>query len=122
MTYVGTIYILWLALKIYRSKPTNNNTEDDGNNNFLSGLILQFVNVKVILYGLTTVSTFIIPFYQSVIALFSFSILLAFVGFMATNCWSLFGLGFQRILISHFKLLNIVMTLLLVYTAASLHF
>jgi cysteine/O-acetylserine efflux protein len=120
MTYIGAVYILWLAWKTYKSEPHNDSNSEKQTNTFLSGLLLQFVNPKVIIYGVTTVSTFIVPYYSSVFVLTGFSVLLAFVGFVATCCWSLFGSVFQKLLVEKDKVVNIIMALLLVYCAISL--
>ena len=120
MTYVGAAYILWLALKTFKSKPPGANEGKNGANTFTAGILLQFVNPKVILYGITTVSTFIVPYYKSVAVLTGFSALLAVVGFTAVTCWSLFGAAFQKILANNNRFINIVMSLLLLYCAVSL--
>lgn len=120
MTFIGAAYILWLAWKTYRSKPHSADENDKPTNTFLAGFLLQFVNPKVILYGITTASTFIVPYYKSVLVLTFFTLFLAFVGFVATCCWSLFGSVFQRFLIRNNNGINIVMALLLVYCAVSL--
>lgn len=86
MTYIGAIYIFWLAWKTLKSKPHSEEDPNRRTNTFLSGLLLQFVNPRVILYGITTVSTFIVPYYDSVLVLTAFSALLAFIGFVATCC------------------------------------
>lgn len=119
MTYVGALYILWLAWKTYKSKPHSEDENEKPTNTFLAGFLLQFVNPKVILYGITTVSTFIMPYYRSIFLLLIFSLILAAVGFIATFCWSLFGSIFQRFLVRNDKV-NLVMALLLVYCAVSL--
>lgn len=120
MTYIGAAYILWLAWKTYKTTPHGDDKNETHTNTFLSGLLLQFVNPKVILYGITTVSTFIVPYYKSVFALASFSVFLAFIGFIATCCWALFGSIFQRFLFKNDKIINVIMALLLVYCAVSL--
>ena len=120
MTFIGAAYILWLAWKTYKSKPSSEDKDEKHTNTFWSGLLLQFVNPKVILYGITTVSTFIVPYYSSVFLLSIFSLFLAFVGFVSTCCWSLFGSIFQKFLVRNNRVINIVMALLLVYCAASL--
>lgn len=119
MTVVGATYILWLAWKTLKSKPSD--AEDVQNQyGFIEGLLLQFVNPKAILYGITTVSTFIIPYYDSPTILLAFAVFLALIGFISTCCWALFGSLFQKFLTNHTQLFNLVMTALLVYCAVSL--
>lgn len=119
MTYIGSAYILWLAWKIYKSKP-HSTTQQEQPISVWSGVILQFVNVKVLLFCFTAVSTFIVPYYRSLFALLLFSFLLSFTGFVATCCWSLFGSVFQKLFIKYEKIVNIIMSILLVYCAISL--
>jgi cysteine/O-acetylserine efflux protein len=124
MTGVGAAYILWLAWKTYRSNPSGKAAGEGESQElpgtFLSGVMLQFVNPKVILYGITIFSTFIVPYYQSVSVLAGFALLLALVGFVSTCTWSLFGSVFQRFLVKNDRLFNGVMALLLIYCAVSL--
>ena len=98
MTILGAAYMLYLAIKIVTSK--NNGKDDDGdkNNSFFAGMLLQFVNPKGILYGITAISTFILPYHTSNFSLLFFSLFLAFVGFLSTSSWSMFGSMFQRFL------------------------
>jgi len=78
------------------------------------------VNPKVILYGITIFSTFIVPYYQSAGVLAGFALLLALVGFVSTCTWSLFGSVFQKFLVKNDRLFNGVMALLLLFCAVSL--
>lgn len=120
MPYIGSAYILWLAWQTYKSKPHSEDETQKCTNTFLSGLLLQFVNPNVIIYSIATVSTFIIPYYKSVFMFVSFSVIFAFIGFVATCCWSLFGSVFKKFLEKNYKAVNTVMSLLLVYCAVSL--
>ncbi len=120
MTFIGAAYILWLAWKIFNSKTHSIDEEEKTVMGMWSAVILQFVNVKAILYSFTILSTFIVPYYQSWYSLLIFSVLLAFVGFASTCCWSLFGSVFQKLFIKNEKTVNIIMALLLVYCAVSL--
>ncbi len=94
----GSFYMVYLAVKIMFSKETQ--SESDGKNSygFSTGMLLQFINPKVILYGITAVSSFILPFYHSHISLMIFSLILALVGFSGTVCWTVFGALFQKFL------------------------
>jgi len=116
----GAIYMLYLAYKIAFSKNISTDMDIKRTNTFFVGLKLQFVNPKVILYGITSIATFIIPNYKSNFALILFALFLAFIGFIGTLCWALFGALFQNFLIKYNKQFNIVMGLLLVYCAISI--
>lgn len=120
MTSIGAIYILWLAWKIIKSKPLNESECEKGTNTFINGLVLQFVNPKAILYAFTITSTFIIPYYNSICVLSGFSIFLAFLAFISTSCWALFGSVFHKFIGKNVKVFNAIMALLLVYCAVSL--
>ncbi len=121
MSIVGAAYMIYLAYKIYTSRPVEE--EESGKkqiNSFRTAFILQFVNIKVILYGITVFSSFIIPYYNSPAILVLFSVLLAFTGFVSTVCWSLFGALFQRFLSKYTKAVNTIMSLLLLYCAIAI--
>jgi threonine/homoserine/homoserine lactone efflux protein len=120
MTIIGVIYMLFLALKIMTSKSDNQNNNDGKQNGFLIGMLLQFINPKGILYGVTVISTFILPYHTSHTSLIFFSIFLAFVGFLSTFCWSVFGSIFQSFLAKYRSQFNVIMALLLVYSAGSI--
>ncbi|PKG24874.1 LysE family transporter [Niallia nealsonii] len=120
MSILGAVYMLYLAYKILKSNHKQESDEGNDRNGFLSGMFLQFINPKGILYGITVVSTFILPFYHSNFSFLLFAVLLAFVGFMSTMCWSLFGSLFQSFLAKYPLQFNMVMTLLLVYSAVSI--
>ncbi|MCP3764807.1 LysE family transporter [Domibacillus sp. A3M-37] len=120
MTIFGSIYMLYLAIKIIFSKEDNKENDHKNNNGFYTGMLLQFINPKVILYGITAISTFVIPFYSTNISLILYSLFLAFVGFAGTVCWSLFGSLFQKFLTRYKSHFNVVMALLLLYSAVSI--
>jgi cysteine/O-acetylserine efflux protein len=118
MTVIGAAYILWLAYKTVTSSP--HGEAKGGESSFLSGLLLQFLNPKAILYGITAASTFIVPYYHTVPVLVGFALVLALVSLVSTNCWALFGSVFQRFMSENHRVVNYVMGALLVYCAVSL--
>ncbi|MBE1556755.1 LysE family transporter [Sporosarcina limicola] len=120
LTIFGVGYMLYLAFKILTSKD-NDGGNDAGNRNlFLIGILLQFVNPKGILFGITVVATFILPYYTSYFSYLLFSLFLGMVGFMSTFSWSLFGSIFQKLLLQYRQQFNIIMAILLVYSAFSI--
>lgn len=120
MMILGAGYMLYLAYKIITSKASEEKDDGGKYNSFLAGMLLQFINPKGILYGLTVVGTFILPYYTSNISLLLFSLFLAFVGFLSTSCWSLFGSVFQTFLSKYRSQFNVAMALLLAYSAISI--
>lgn len=117
MTVIGAAYILWLAYKTVTSSPHD---EAAGQSTFLSGMLLQLLNPKAILYGLTAASTFIVPYYHAVPVLVAFAAALALVALVSTSCWALFGSVFERFMTEHHRIVGWVMGALLVYCAVSL--
>ncbi|PFM60784.1 lysine transporter LysE [Bacillus cereus] len=117
---LGVAYMLYLAFKILTSKSNAETNSKSNKNLFLVGIMLQFVNPKGILFGLTVVSTFILPYYNSYSSYLFFSLFLGFVGLMSTFSWCLFGSIFQKNLLRHYKLFNIIMAILLVLSAISI--
>lgn len=120
MTILGAGYMMYLAIKIIRSRGDNENNNEDRNNSFFMGMLLQFINPKGILYGITAIATFILPYHNSNFSLIMYSLFLAFVGFVSTFSWSLFGSVFQKFLSKYRSQFNIVMALLLMYSAVSI--
>jgi cysteine/O-acetylserine efflux protein len=118
MTVIGAAYILWLAYKTVTSSPHDEKAA--GQSTFVSGMLLQFLNPKAILYGVTAASTFIVPYYHSVPVLVGFAAALALVSLASTSCWALFGSVFERFMADNHRVVGYVMGALLVYCAISL--
>ncbi|MED3181322.1 MULTISPECIES: LysE family transporter [Bacillus cereus group] len=117
---LGAAYMLYLAFKIITSKGRADHNEKNNKNLFTVGIFIQFVNPKGILFGLTVVSTFILPYYNSYSSFLLFSLFLGIVGLLSTFSWSLFGSIFQKSLVKHNQLFNIIMAVLLVFSAVSI--
>ena len=50
MKYIGAAYIFWLAIHIAISKPEV--SEEQGSASFMKGFLLQFVNIKIYMFGM----------------------------------------------------------------------
>ncbi|RPK10759.1 LysE family transporter [Priestia endophytica] len=116
---VGAVYLLYLAWKIAFSK--GGKDEDiDNQSSFFSGLFFQILNVKSILYFLTALSTFVLPYSGSNITIFFFMCLTIVIGCVALLLWAVFGSAFKKMFSKYNKTINIVMCLLLVYSAITI--
>ncbi len=121
MLIIGAMYILYLAWKTWRSSDIIE--ERQVQNNFLTGLTLQFINPKFYIYCIVSMDAYILPYYaQDLGAIIGFAFLLCFIGFACTLLWSGFGSLFKLLFSKYAKLTNTIMAILLVYCAVSLFF
>lgn len=118
LTYAGAIYIVWLAYQVAISKPDNKTSEKQPS--FWTGFVLQIVNVKIFLFGITALTGYITPYYSSLGILLFFEMVIATVGTIATLTWIYFGGLLQKTYIKHYRIINIILALLLLQCAVAL--
>jgi threonine/homoserine/homoserine lactone efflux protein len=118
MKIIGAAYMLYLIVKTLLPQKAHEVRSNNGG--FLIGALLQFINPKIIIYGITAMSSYILPHYSSVPTLIIFAFLLSSVGFSGSLCWALFGSAFNMLFSKYGKALNIIMAALLLYCAVSL--
>jgi putative threonine efflux protein len=111
MKYIGVAYILWLAVHIAISKPSTENTNQSAS--FLKGFMLQFVNVKIYLFGITALTGYIVEFDPSFTSLLFFELVIATIGTIATSLWVGMGLLIQQFYTKHYRVINAVLALTL---------
>ncbi len=120
MLILGAIYLLYLAWTIFRSSKIE---EKATKTNFLSGVLLQFINPQSYLYSLVSMEAFVLPYYQGNIpAITGFILILTVIVVLFTLAWALFGQVFHTLFTRYAKITNTVLALLLVYCAISLFF
>lgn len=118
LTYAGAIYILWLAYQVAISKPDNKASKKQPS--FWIGFVLQIVNVKILLFGITSLTGYVVPYYTSFGLLLFFEMIIALIGTIATLTWIFFGGLFQNTYFKHYKIINIILALLLLQCAIAL--
>ncbi len=121
MKHVGCAYMLWLAWKVAAAGRVG--THNDGAaSGFLSGFILQFLNIKIIVFGLAAFSGFILPYYDSYGGLFLFVVLSSLIASAGVLTWALAGSALQVFFAHHARIVNGVMGLMLAGCALTLLF
>lgn len=115
MQIIGSLYILYLAYQIYRMEPSG--TTETHVATFRSGFIMQFVNPKVVLFTMTVIPGFVMPYYTDPHMLAVFVAMITFIGFLAFITWVLFGAIFKELLLKYQKPVNVGMSLFLFYSA-----
>lgn len=115
MQIIGSFYILYLAYQIYNMDVSE--SAEIHSATFVSGFLTQFVNPKVVLFTMTVIPSFVMPYYTAPSALAVFAAAITMIGFCAFITWVLFGVLFKKFLKNYQKTVNIVMALFLVYSA-----
>ncbi len=119
LKYVGAAYIVYLAIHVALSKP------DGGENNqmsFMKGFLLEFVNVKIILYAITVYTGYVLPYESSLSSLLIHAFCLTAIGVAGTVTWAAAGGVFQKLLKKYYRPFNFAMALVLLWCAVSLAF
>lgn len=119
ITYVGAAYILWMAWNLLRVR-RKGSTIQSKPYTFTQGLILQFVNVKFILYGITAFSTFVLPYTQDLSFILGIGLLLAFMTSASNWVWAYAGEMFQVLFQKHGRVINACLAASLVYCVVKL--
>ncbi|QUG42452.1 LysE family transporter [Psychrobacillus sp. INOP01] len=115
MQLIGSIYMLYLAYQIYKMNTTDSTANQTGT--FMSGFLMQFLNPKVVLFTMTVIPSFILPYYSAMSTLSISVIVITIIGFLAFITWVLFGTIFKKFLQIHKKTVNVIMALFLVYAS-----
>lgn len=114
MKYVGAAYILYLAWQTFRRLPPGESSADK-EPTYPMGILLQLVNVKIIIHGLTMFSSFILPYESRAGFLFLFAVYLMILGAIGNLIWAFAGNVLQHFYGKYYKAMNAVMALLLVW-------
>lgn len=116
--YAGVAYILWLAVHIGTGKPDLSASNKPPS--FWTGFILQFVNMKIYLFGVTALTGYILPFYSSLSVLLLSEIIIAAIGTVSTLAWAALGAALKNIYAKHYRIINPILALALLECAVSL--
>lgn len=119
MAVIGAAYMLYLAYKTLVSKPHGEDNRKE-HTTFLAGTMLQFINPKGVLFGITVAANYLTPNFKTLPPMMGFALLLSVITLASTCSWSAFGAIFQKFIKKHQMAFNIVMAALLVYCAVSL--
>ena len=118
LKYVGAAYILWLAVHIAVSVPKEESDRQSAS--YVKGFLLQLVNVKVFLFGLTALTGFVVEYGKSLPFLLTFGSIVAGMGILATATWIGQGALIQKFYRKHYRILNIIMALTLLECIVSM--
>lgn len=109
--YIGAAYIVWLAIHIALSRPDA--ASDERSASFWKGFVLQFVNVKIWLFGITALTCYVTSYSTDLAVLVGFEFVIATIGTIATITWIGAGAAIRNVYLKHFRPINIVLALAL---------
>lgn len=117
MKYIGAVYILWLAIHIAKSTPS----ESGGLSiNYASGFFLAITNVKVILYLITIFTVYIIPSGASFYEMLIQGIIIIAISIVSWCLWGAAGGLMQKFLTKYYRPFNIAMGIILLWCAVQI--
>lgn len=115
LRYIGVAYLIWLAVHIIRSSADY--SDEAGDPSFWTGFLLQFVNVKIWFYGMTALSSYIVPYYSGLLPLLIAELIIASLGSAASLTWAVLGVKIRNIYATHYQVINWILGGFLVYCA-----
>ena len=119
LAWVGAAYILWMAWHMLRSSGVE--AEDNPDQpTFRRGLLVQLTNVKIMVFCLTALASYVLPYTDSFWWLLGVGLFLPFTGPMANLVWLFAGASLQKLFSRHRRAVDIVLALSLVACAVNL--
>lgn len=119
LAWVGAAYILWMAWHMLRSSGVE--AEDNPDQpSFRRGLLVQLTNVKIMVFCLTALASYVLPYTDSFWWLLGVGLFLPFTGPIANLVWLFAGASLQKLFSRHRRAVDIVLALSLMACAISL--
>lgn len=116
LPWVGAIYLFYLSWQTARRLPPSDHDAGEAPS-YRMGIILQLINVKIIIYGLTMFTAFILPNISSSILILPFAVYLMFLGAIGNLIWAVAGNMLRLFYAKHYRIINMIMALLLIWCA-----
>lgn len=119
LSWIGAAYILFLAWHMLRSSGVSADN-DPAAPSFLNGLLVQLTNVKIMVFCLVALSSYVLPYSNSFWSLLAVGLFLPFTGPVANLVWLFAGASLQKLFVNHRRAVDIVMAAALALCAVSL--
>lgn len=100
LSWIGAGYLLWMAWRTLRSSAGQPGQAPEAPG-FLSGLLVNLTNVKVMIFCLMALASYILPYTRSFRALLAAGLFLPFTGPLANLVWLFAGAALQRLFVNH---------------------
>lgn len=115
--YAGAVYMLYLAYKTFTRRTVSGETDISKPLTFTNGFLLQFLNIKIVMLGITFYAGYIMPYGFHLHYVLMFAVVVAICSSSSNLIWTTMGSLLFPLYKKHDKLINTVMALLLVWCA-----
>ncbi|HPJ23793.1 MAG TPA: LysE family translocator [Bacillota bacterium] len=112
---VGGLFIIYLAIKMILERKETEKSLINNDRFFITAILLNFVNAKTIVFGLT-VSTFYLEMDFPSKGMIWFAAIMSLLCFVSVIVWGVFGKIFREWLVKYHVIFNLVMGALLGYS------
>ena len=119
LSWIGAAYLLWMAWHMLRPGGADPD-RDPAAPTFLTGLLVNLTNVKVIIFCITALSGYVLPYNSSIWALLAVGLFLPFTGPVCNLVWLFAGASLQKLFARHRRTVDVAMALSLALCAVSL--
>lgn len=119
---IGSAYIIFLSFKLWTAPPSKEAKEISQRRLFLSGMLLNLSNIKVMLYFLMAYVSFLLPVYKDWTPILFFSIAMCFLASLCNIIWAAAGASLRRFLNKYERQTNRILALLLFLSAIEIWF
>ena len=118
--WIGFVYLLYLSVSLFIKSESR--VRAISNYSYFTGFLLQLVNPKLMLYGITIFGMFSSILVKSSITVIVWSLILSIICFLSTLTWCSIGAFLSKVLMdSRNRLIfNSVLAVFLIYTAFSI--
>lgn len=112
-SFIGAIYIAYLAISLLLQaiKPYDEIRNNRATGNFRTGLFVQLTNVKIMVFCLTAITTYLLPYHQDFPHILIFGLVLPFTGPVCNLAWLFAGVLLQGIFRKHHRIFYTLMGL-----------
>ena len=117
---VGSAYILFLTYKMFASSAGGSGNAVDKGKRFLAGMLLNFTNVKVMIFMLIGYTSFILPNYASEAAVVALGVAMCLACAASNVVWALAGAALDRFFKQYDRQVNWILAALLVFSVAEI--
>ncbi len=120
LSIFGFVYIMWLAIRMVTMKIGE--ADQTSNCNFRSGYLVQLTNVKIMIFCISALGIYVLPYNSSFPAIIGLALVLPFIGPFTNLVWLFAGSLLKKEYEKHQKIWNWAMAVSLALCAVSILF